>query len=293
MEKDNGAWKERFIEELRVCGVVQDACAAAGMCKATAYKARRRADSFATKWDDALAEAMERMSLERMGGGKRVKRLAALPRGMWQGKFIEELRRSGSVGDACIAANITKQTAYYARRKSIAQRARGEIRADDAFASHWDAAILEAVEADTDVQPLAASARLQRRPRVPHGSWHDKFLAELRVCGIVKEAARAAHVDPNTVYAARRKALRMRAAGAGETEDFSSKWDEAIEEAVERLEQEVWRRGVDGDKRPVFYRGRRVGHIKRYSDKLLILLLKAHRPKKYRDNAPQIVGSSQ
>ena len=36
--------------------------------------------------------------------------------------------------------------------------------------------------------------------------------------------------------------------------------------------------------RPVYYKGEVVGTVKKYSDRLLIVLLKAHRPAKYREN---------
>ncbi len=312
MQQESGAWQERFLEELRVGGVVRDACAAAGVCKQTAYNARVRAlarrhawsgrggSDFAAQWDDALAQAMQRIA-SAAGGGTRITWLPALPRGVWKRKFIEELRRSGLVRDACLAANIAPQTAYQARKKSMAHRANGKTNAHDGFASEWDAAIQEAVEREAkpfvirhaattrEILPQSEQEKKQR-PRLPQASWHDKFLAELRVRGIVKDAARAAHINLSTAYAARRKALSVEATRrVASTANFASRWDEAVEEAVERMDEEAWRRGYDGYNDPVYYRGRLVGDIKRYSDKLLILLLKAHRPEKYRDNPPKTV----
>ncbi len=317
MQQESGAWQERFLEELRVGGVVQDACAAAGVCKQTAYNARVRAlarrqdglgkvgHDFAVQWDDALTQAMQRIASVQKAAGTRAKPLPALPRGVWKRKFIEELRRSGLVRDACLAANIAPQTAYQARKKSMAHRANGKTNAHDGFALEWDAAIQEAVEREAkpfvirhpattrEILPQSEPEKKQR-PRLPQASWHDKFLAELRVRGIVKDAARAAHINLSTAYAAR-QATQTRKLDATETQDgspvpsFASRWDEAVEEAVERMEEEAWRRGYDGYNDPVYYRGRLVGDIKRYSDKLLILLLKAHRPEKYRDNPPKTV----
>jgi hypothetical protein len=59
----------------------------------------------------------------------------------------------------------------------------------------------------------------------------------------------------------------------------------AQEEAVEALELEARRRAAQGVLKPVYYRGAVCGRVREYSDTLLIFLLKAARPEKYRDNA--------
>jgi hypothetical protein len=68
----------------------------------------------------------------------------------------------------------------------------------------------------------------------------------------------------------------------GEVKQFARQWDEAIKEACDRLEQEAWRRGVAGVERPVTVAGEREV-IREYSDRMLEMLLKAHRPEKYRE----------
>jgi hypothetical protein len=58
----------------------------------------------------------------------------------------------------------------------------------------------------------------------------------------------------------------------------------AKEMAADRLEEEAWRRAVDGVEEPVgFYRGEPGAYVRRYSDTLLIFLLKGLRPEKYRE----------
>ncbi len=57
----------------------------------------------------------------------------------------------------------------------------------------------------------------------------------------------------------------------------------AKEEATEVLEREAFRRGVEGWEEPVFYRGEQVGKITKYSDQLLVVLLKGNKPEKYKD----------
>ena len=68
-----------------------------------------------------------------------------------------------------------------------------------------------------------------------------------------------------------------------ENADFAKLWDDALEVACDAMEEEARRRAMEGTKKPVFYLGKVCGHIKEYSDTLLIFQLKAHRPEKYRE----------
>jgi hypothetical protein len=68
-------------------------------------------------------------------------------------------------------------------------------------------------------------------------------------------------------------------------EAFRERWDEAVAMAIERMEAEADRRAVKGTLEPVFYKGTECGHVRRYSDTLLIFRLKALDPKKYRERA--------
>ncbi len=68
-------------------------------------------------------------------------------------------------------------------------------------------------------------------------------------------------------------------------EEYAKDFAEAQEIAIEHLEVEARRRAVEGVREPVgFYRGKPATYVRRYSDLLLIFLLKAARPEKYRDN---------
>ena len=67
------------------------------------------------------------------------------------------------------------------------------------------------------------------------------------------------------------------------SEDFAAQWDEALEEGSDLLEAEARRRAVTGVDKPVYYKGEVVGSITQYSDRLLMFLLRAHRPQKFRD----------
>lgn len=64
---------------------------------------------------------------------------------------------------------------------------------------------------------------------------------------------------------------------------YPERFESSDEIAIDRLEQEARRRAIVGVEDPVFHGGKIVGATKRYSDTLLIFLLKGARPEKYRE----------
>jgi hypothetical protein len=61
-------------------------------------------------------------------------------------------------------------------------------------------------------------------------------------------------------------------------------FERAKEGAADRLEGEARRRAVDGVEEPVgWYQGKPGGLVRKYSDRLLVLLLKAWIPERYKD----------
>ncbi|MBZ0145135.1 MAG: terminase [Rhodocyclaceae bacterium] len=128
----------------------------------------------------------------------------------------------------------------------------------------------------------APSTRKSRTPakrpgaaKRSHSSPHVKkraFLAALARTGNVSEAARAARCDRGCYYDWRENDEAFKAAAAA-----------ALEEAADLLEAEARRRAADGVREPIFYRGRKVATVLRYSDTLLIFLLKGIRPEKFRE----------
>lgn len=108
----------------------------------------------------------------------------------------------------------------------------------------------------------------------------QRFLAHLRETGNVTLSARAIGLPNRTIYDHRQS-----------DEAFKAAWDEAIEEAVDALEEEARRRAFAGVTRKKFHLGKPVKDPltgkqyveQEYSDVLLIFLLKAHRPAKYRE----------
>jgi len=117
------------------------------------------------------------------------------------------------------------------------------------------------------------SEAVEKAPRVSRREkWPPLFLEALAELGVVSYACKAARVSRSTVYERREKDAVFRAA-----------WDEAAEIAADMLEQEAHRRAVEGTARPVYQGGKLVGAERQYSDTLLMFLLKARRPEKFRE----------
>lgn len=115
------------------------------------------------------------------------------------------------------------------------------------------------------------AAKPKRTPRAK--DWAEKFLTRLAATGNVSAACSFARVPRRTAYDRREREL-----------DFAAVWDEAIETAVEVLELEARRRALEGTDRPVFHKGKKCGAVREFSDTLMIFLLKAHKPERYREN---------
>ena len=64
---------------------------------------------------------------------------------------------------------------------------------------------------------------------------------------------------------------------------FGAAWGAALETANDYLEAEAYRRAVQGVEKPVYQGGKQVGSIREYSDLLLIFMMKARMPHKYRE----------
>lgn len=67
----------------------------------------------------------------------------------------------------------------------------------------------------------------------------------------------------------------------GQDLEFAKAVDQALEEAGDLLEAEAFRRGYEGYEEPIYQNGQLVGSTKKYSDRLLTMLLTAAKPDKY------------
>jgi hypothetical protein len=97
------------------------------------------------------------------------------------------------------------------------------------------------------------------------------FLAAFRKTLSVRAAAEAARIAPTQHY--------------GWLEEDPRYWEafsEAQREAADVLQGEAMERAVQGWLEQVLYRGRPCATIRHYSDHLIIFLLKAWKPEKYR-----------
>jgi hypothetical protein len=98
------------------------------------------------------------------------------------------------------------------------------------------------------------------------------MIATLAETGNISEACRLINIGRRTHYA-----------WMQEDEEYRRAVDDAMETAADLLEKEARRRAVQGVDEPVFYKGDECGAVTRYSDTLLIFLLKGVRPEKFRD----------
>lgn len=88
-----------------------------------------------------------------------------------------------------------------------------------------------------------------------HFPWTQAFLAALREMPVVAHACRAVDIERSTAYRAREA-----------HPDFAEAWDEAMEEGIDRAEQEAFRRAVVGFEEPVVDKGRLAYRYERYVD---------------------------
>lgn len=100
------------------------------------------------------------------------------------------------------------------------------------------------------------------------------FLQALAETGAVATTCRDIGVPRRTMYTWRKA-----------DPDFAEMWDESLDCAAALLEEEARRRAMTGVQRPVYQGGELVGHVTEYSDQLLMLLLRAANPARYRTNA--------
>lgn len=99
-----------------------------------------------------------------------------------------------------------------------------------------------------------------------------EFLELLATNGNVTVTCEALNLRRQTVYEAR----------AVDT-DLACNWDDAMQQAADYLEAEARRRAVEGWEEPVYYQGEEAGLVRKFSDTLLIFLMKGANPEKYRD----------
>jgi hypothetical protein len=115
-------------------------------------------------------------------------------------------------------------------------------------------------------------------------SGHPKkaaLLAAYAECGVVSRACTAAEVGRATHY------LWLK-----EDPEYAAAFCDAHQYAIESMEAEARRRAIEGWDEPVFHEGSVCGHKRKFSDTLLIFMLKGAAPEKYRERTEStVVGS--
>lgn len=108
-----------------------------------------------------------------------------------------------------------------------------------------------------------------------------RFIEHLALTANVTASCAVAGFDRNAAY-------RMR----DNDPEFAEAWKDALERAVDTLEAEAWRRARDGTEEYitckdglVFDQEGRPVMQRKYSDTLMVTLLKAHRPDRFRDRS--------
>src|SRR5581483_8844510 len=129
---------------------------------------------------------------------------------------------------------------------------------------------------DEQESPFQQGAEEGKKPRgrrvATMPDWAPLFLGAISAGYHVTHAARVAGVNPCTPYERR-----------STDELFRRAWKEASDIGTEYLEEEAARRAFHGTLKPVFHKGVQCGVTHEYSDTLLIFLLKARNPAKYRE----------
>lgn len=95
----------------------------------------------------------------------------------------------------------------------------------------------------------------------------QRFLDSFRAIGNISKAAIAAGVSRKTVY----NWLKN-------SDDFRSRFEDAEEDVRDAVREEIHRRAIEGVDEPVYQRGMLVGHVRKYSDALLIKMAQARLP---------------
>lgn len=141
--------------------------------------------------------------------------------------------------------------------------------------------------------PAPAAAPPPPRPKdpadevrpAPAGAWAQsaklcRFIVMLGQHGNVTWALRAAKLDRG--YAYDRKATDA---------EFGAAWEESRRIGLDVLKDEAWRRAHEGVSEPKFHNGRICGHVQKYSDALLMFLIKQIDPS-YREHFDLTLGNA-
>ncbi len=137
-----------------------------------------------------------------------------------------------------------------------------------------DYAIDALVETAKKAAKAAMKTRQRRQGTYPRIDRRPALLAALAETGNISLSCKICEMKPDTFY----RYLH-------EDPEFAKAVERAKEIAADLLEADVYRRARFGVQEPVFYKGRVVGTVLRYSDGNAQFLLRGLRPEKYADRS--------
>jgi hypothetical protein len=142
---------------------------------------------------------------------------------------------------------------------------------------------LEILNAKSDPNPsrnIAVYKKHSSSVNAKTKAQQNKFLEAYIGEGTLTHAARLAGIDSKRHYE-----------WLDKDPTYPARFKEAHSQSVDQLEREARRRAIEGTEEPTgWYKGEPGGFVKKYSDALLIFLLKGARPEKYKDRT-ELSGS--
>jgi hypothetical protein len=94
----------------------------------------------------------------------------------------------------------------------------------------------------------------------------------MAACGCIREACARVGISPEAVYELRRRP---------DAQSFRLAMDIALDGAVDRVEDAVFARAIEGVEVPHYYKGELVGTHRRYDERLALFLLRYRKPYRY------------
>ena len=119
------------------------------------------------------------------------------------------------------------------------------------------------------ISPTATSERTPRHDGVTPER-EKEFLETLAATASITEAAAAIGISRAALY-------RMRKHDPA----FAERWSEALRDATAVLADEAFERAAKGVSDPVWYKGEQIGERVRYSERMIMFLLRSHDPETY------------
>jgi hypothetical protein len=100
-----------------------------------------------------------------------------------------------------------------------------------------------------------------------------EFIVQLARIGVVSAAAKAVGMSAKSAYGLRKR--------AGEDSGFAIAWDRAMKQGRDLVLDLAIERAIEGEARPVFYRGRQVGERIHYDNRLIMTALRVMHRDRY------------